>query len=299
MRTRGADRFTTELTAEMGPTDLTATVLSTAGSPPSPCLLVIEHDVSAQAEIILFDDTFTGTTFVTTALANRYQAGSAAGSGLTHPVGSNVIFAALGAHHEEIHDELEAHEAASAVHGAVAAATADTLMLRDANARAQVADPSLGPDIATKAYVDSVVPVGIIAKWSGSIGSIPSRWQLCDGTNGTPDLRGRFIIGAGGSYNPDDTGGASTHVHTQTGHTHAISSDGYHDHGGDTGTPDGTLPRAAGTGSTAGPTHKHGISGGGSHDHGGSTGSGGGGINTASASSLPPYYALAFIQRVT
>src|SRR5690606_4177100 len=45
----------------------------------------------------------------------------------------------------------------------------------------------------------AVVPVGIISMWSGSIGNIPTGWALCDGTNGTPNLKGKFIVG----YDPD------------------------------------------------------------------------------------------------
>ncbi|HCY81552.1 MAG TPA: hypothetical protein DHV22_08110 [Xanthomarina gelatinilytica] len=44
-----------------------------------------------------------------------------------------------------------------------------------------------------------LLPIGIISMWSGAIGSIPTGWQLCDGTNGTPNLKGRFIVG----YDPD------------------------------------------------------------------------------------------------
>jgi hypothetical protein len=54
------------------------------------------------------------------------------------------------------------------------------------------------------------VPVGGIIMWGGLIGSIPSNWQLCDGTNGTPDLRDNFVIGAGSSYAVDGTGGAAS-----------------------------------------------------------------------------------------
>ena len=39
----------------------------------------------------------------------------------------------------------------------------------------------------------------MIVAWSGSITTIPSGWGLCDGTRGTPDLRGRFVLG----YNAD------------------------------------------------------------------------------------------------
>ena len=41
---------------------------------------------------------------------------------------------------------------------------------------------------------------------------IPSNYHLCDGTNGTPDLRDRFIVGAGNSYNLNSVGGTSTNI---------------------------------------------------------------------------------------
>ena len=67
---------------------------------------------------------------------------------------------------------------------------------------------------------------GSIILWSGSIVSIPSGYVLCDGNNGTPDLRDKFIRGAGSSYNPGDTGGQNTHTHTFIGnsHTHQIQT---------------------------------------------------------------------------
>jgi len=55
------------------------------------------------------------------------------------------------------------------------------------------------------------IPAGVIVMWSGSVVSIPDGWHLCNGTNGTPDLRNRFIVGAGSSYNPGNTGGENTH----------------------------------------------------------------------------------------
>ena len=58
------------------------------------------------------------------------------------------------------------------------------------------------------------VPQGIIAMWSGAVNNIPGGWALCDGTNGTPNLRDRFIVGAGSTYAPGATGGANTHTHT-------------------------------------------------------------------------------------
>lgn len=54
----------------------------------------------------------------------------------------------------------------------------------------------------------SAVPSGGIILWSGSIASIPSGWYLCNGSNGTPDLRNRFVIGAF----QDNSGVANTTV---------------------------------------------------------------------------------------
>lgn len=52
--------------------------------------------------------------------------------------------------------------------------------------------------------------------WVGAIADIPAGWVICDGNNGTPDLRNRFIVGSGDTYAIDDTGGATTHTHTGT-----------------------------------------------------------------------------------
>ena len=54
------------------------------------------------------------------------------------------------------------------------------------------------------------VPSGIIAMWSGTNATIPTGWNLCDGTNNTPDLRNRFIVGSGDTYSTDDTGGSDS-----------------------------------------------------------------------------------------
>lgn len=51
---------------------------------------------------------------------------------------------------------------------------------------------------------------GMIMLWSGSTGSIPSGWALCNGSSGTPDLRDRFVVGAGSSYAVNATGGSNT-----------------------------------------------------------------------------------------
>ena len=59
------------------------------------------------------------------------------------------------------------------------------------------------------AALRAAVPAGLIAAWSGAASAVPAGWALCDGANGTPDLRGRFLVGAGGDYAVGDTGGAA------------------------------------------------------------------------------------------
>jgi len=54
----------------------------------------------------------------------------------------------------------------------------------------------------------------MILAWSGSVSSIPAGWKLCDGSNGTPNLRDRFIVGAGSSYSIGNTGGEAFHTLT-------------------------------------------------------------------------------------
>jgi len=58
----------------------------------------------------------------------------------------------------------------------------------------------------------TTVPTGGIIMWSGSIGSIPSGYVICDGSNGTPDLRDRFVVGSGNSYAVGNTGGFTSNV---------------------------------------------------------------------------------------
>lgn len=69
------------------------------------------------------------------------------------------------------------------------------------------------------------VPCGVIVMWYGSIPSIPNGWHLCDGTKGTPDLTDRFVIGAGGAYDPPTADGS--------GPVSAIGTSGAGDTGGE------------------------------------------------------------------
>jgi microcystin-dependent protein len=139
------------------------------------------------------------------------------------------------------------------------------------------------------------VPSGTIVMWSGSIASIPSGWVLCNGSNGTPDLRDRFIVGAGSSYSVADTGGEASHTLT-------ISEMPSHNHGGSTsssGNHRHSMPNSthSGDGLAHGSIH-HNNAGvvytdyAGSHSH---TISSQGGGNAHE--NRPPYYALAFIMK--
>lgn len=120
------------------------------------------------------------------------------------------------------------------------------------------------------AQLNTAMPSGAIIMWSGSVVSIPAGYYLCDGNNSTPDLRGRFVIGAGGSYAVAATGGEATHVLTIDeipSHTHSMGiTHGDQDGSGSNGAIDGTL----------------------------NTGAAGGG---QAHNNLPPYYALCFIMK--
>ena len=102
--------------------------------------------------------------------------------------------------------------------------------------------PTAPAHAANKAYVDSYsnFPIGGIIMWSGLINAIPDRWALCDGQNGTPDLRNKFIFGASNSSQMNTTGGASS---TTT------STSGSHTHNGAVGSTSLTLSQI--------PSHRH------------------------------------------
>jgi hypothetical protein len=114
--------------------------------------------------------------------------------------------------------------------------------------------------LATTAFVRSIIPAGVILMWSGSIASIPSGWLLCNGTSGTPDLRDRFVVGAGSTYAVAATGGGATTTLIEANlpsHTHSISASGT-----TSATNIDHLHSIAGSGTTSGQNtgHTHGIS---------------------------------------
>jgi hypothetical protein len=89
-------------------------------------------------------------------------------------------------------------------------------------------DPSRGPTIGglPVLHPENVaqyggVPLGGIIAYHGAVEAIPPGWALCDGTNGTPDLRGRFIRGSAPALPAGITGGAvGTVTEGAGGHAH-------------------------------------------------------------------------------
>lgn len=176
--------------------------------------------------------------------------------------------------------------------------------------------------IATTAFVHGLLPRGAIIMWSGV--GVPAGWAVCDGTNGTPDLRNKFIVGAGPSYALGSTGGASassattqaagSHTHSGATQSHALTIDQLpaHNHvlpgddmlsnadgiGGWSARSvagfnydatsrggSGLIWRTSDTGGNQG--HAHNIAADGNHTH-----------TIAPISTIPPYYALAYIMKV-
>jgi microcystin-dependent protein len=141
-------------------------------------------------------------------------------------------------------------------------------------------------------------PRGTIVMWSGALNAIPEGWVLCDGNNSTPDLRNRFIVGAGAAYGVGNTGGANTvtlTVNQMPSHTHSISAAPDHQHfvrevsrgeEGNSGTDQSVGSYNEGgadkwTSPAGGHTHTIGTAG-----------------NNEPHENRPPYYALAYIMKL-
>ena len=176
------------------------------------------------------------------------------------------------------------------------------------------------------------IPSGIIVMWSGAINAVPSGWKLCDGTNGTPNLRDKFIVGAGTTYSVGNTGGSAdavvvSHSHTATStftgsplgsHTHSITDPThYHLMPGDdqlkyangslwSNIYDGTFGYDAGSQPAGGgKIYRTSASATGISINSASAGTPSGSVstsvtsagNSATNANLPPYYALAYIMK--
>ena len=184
-------------------------------------------------------------------------------------------------------------------------------------------DPSaVTQDILASDVKNALVPIGGIIMWSGTVAEANALtgWQLCVGTNGTPDLRNKFIVGAGEDTGVDgaDTtypnleqtaaGGSAdatlvSHSHTTnstsitlTGAINGISES--FDAGG--GNANGVFTKVGGNNCSQTPAGSSdsgncgGVNFDGQHTHG-TTSEG----DPATNENLPPYFALAFIKRTS
>ena len=114
--------------------------------------------------------------------------------------------------------------------------------------------------------IDGAIPIGAIVLWSGSIATIPSGWSLCDGSSGTPNLTAKFVIHAdsdsGGTFDVGDTSAAAiAATNGAPSATTTVDNDG-----------------AGSTVLVASSGHGHTIT---------------------ITPDIPPYYALAYIQRIS
>lgn len=125
----------------------------------------------------------------------------------------------------------------------------------------------------------SDIPSGTIVMWNGTESNVPQGWHLCDGSNGTPDLRGKFVLSANATYKAKTSGGASSVALSEAqlrAHTHTYVAD------------DGTvaIPQLTGdinvTLRGAGTVSKN----------TGSTGF------SSAINIMPPYYALCYIMKL-
>ena len=253
---------------------------------------------SPKTYIIVNSSAYTATIYNSTVAGNT----TAAGTGVPIPAGKRMTVLSDGTNFNTIY--------------AATAGAADTQ-----------APGTNNTTIATTAFVQTAIgsivaiPAGLITMWSGSIATIPAGWLLCNGTSGTPDLRSRFIVGAGSTYTPGNTGGSADAIvvsHTHTGTTGNQSANHVHTYSGSTSgvgnhshsqvgvnelqqfTQGGSGWASGATANTGGAgAHDHTYSGTTSgvsadHNHAFTTGSAG---SSGTNANLPPYYALAYIMK--
>jgi len=144
---------------------------------------------------------------------------------------------------------------------------------------------------------------GMIMLWSGSSATIPTGWLLCDGTNSTPDLRNRFVVGATSTYAVGATGGSAnaivvSHNHTATVATTSLTgtiTNQYvsgNSYGGTTGVFSQSNYDVDGDGGEGRPGRT--INFDGSHTHTATISTEG---SSGTNANLPPYYALCYIMK--
>jgi len=144
-------------------------------------------------------------------------------------------------------------------------------------------------------------PAGMAVIWSGALADIPEGFVLCDGNNGTPDLRDRFVKATSSGEETGSRGGQNywtMSTTTMPNHQHSGSTDtvGNHDHSVDMGIADEDATSGSGESGqdTSGTSYDMTSSGSHSHDLSiGSTGTG----SPSSVNNRPSYYEVAFIMK--
>lgn len=156
----------------------------------------------------------------------------------------------------------------------------------------------------TRFYATQTVPRGVITMWGGLLADVPAGWLVCDGTNGTPDLRDKFIVGAGNDYAVTATGGSADAVVVEHTHSGTTANNGLHTHFGlrsqwpSAGSANSWMGRHDNTAAfqvdvNAEPNTAR-TSSGGAHNHPFTTNPAG---SSGVDANLPPYYALYYIQK--
>ena len=240
------------------------------------------------------------------------------GVGLKFPDGTEQTTAAVGGPGDGTggsgvytKDETDAKLATKANVGvSYTKAEADILVDEKADTGVSYTKAETEDRLATKADVAdlesamaSAVPTGMIMLWSGSTGSVPSGWRLCDGAGGTPNLRDKFIVGAGSAYAVNATGGSADAVAVSHNHTGSTSNTGAHTHGA--GTYNISTGGDAGQNSTSGAVWRNEVwsstkvkgssASAGAHAHTFTTSTNG---VAGTGKNLPPYYALCYIMKL-
>lgn len=149
--------------------------------------------------------------------------------------------------------------------------------------------------------IDLGIPQGSILIWKGSIESIPSGFALCDGNNGTPDLRSAAVVGAGSNYTKGSSGGDNTITCigsiTVAGYTLQIADIPSHCHplveygptaGGRPATASGTYSFVNGV--TSATTNTNSTGGGQAHNHNAN-------FTGDEQEKMPPYKSVCFIMK--
>ncbi len=157
---------------------------------------------------------------------------------------------------------------------------------------------------ATPTWGDAFV-TGMIMLWSGSTGSIPSGWALCNGSSGTPDLRNRFVVGAGSTYAVNATGGSANAVVVSHNHTATVTDTGHNHLTGNPDTGGGSYFGVSGA-SGGNAANRDSLIGGLVNSNTYVTNTKTTGVTVTNSTTgasgtnanLPPYYALAYIMKL-